>query len=241
MAGNRCVILQRGRKVKVLGCSTSRQSVVALLNRCYAEAHPTKDECRSVHDSEPALGRAHSLGATRTTVTKRSGMTQLTRFENGWQARTFPDPRRKRWTTQVVDDENAVVEVIPSSSSDAAEDTHEKAVTAIERYAQRGLDPATFRARRGGVEKQAPVEPTVLAPMLLGLKDYNWFVITRSGKIAAGYEYRSDAADFVSDNKQAKLHILGRKALRTKGVDPLDTGNWTKGASLDGPRRGRRR
>jgi DNA-directed RNA polymerase specialized sigma24 family protein len=67
------------------------------------------------------------------------------------------------------------------------------------------------------------------------IQDYRWFVMTPSGRIAAGYEYRPDAQDFIRDMPPKGLQLVALRTLAQQGVNPNHATNWARGADLRGP------
>jgi hypothetical protein len=67
----------------------------------------------------------------------------------------------------------------------------------------------------------------------VGYKSYPFYVVTPSGRVAAGYEYREDAKDFAREHKSFNLTVVPRATLKRRGKIV-----WNKGSDLSGRRRG---
>lgn len=67
--------------------------------------------------------------------------------------------------------------------------------------------------------------------------DYTHFVITPSGRIAAGAEFASDAKEAMEDLpklKTGKYRVFTRRGLISQGTNPNDMKNWTTSTDLSG-------
>lgn len=61
-------------------------------------------------------------------------------------------------------------------------------------------------------------------------KTYNFYVYNpKTKKIITGWEYKSDASDFITENGHAQLKIYTRRFLKQKGTDPTENDNWGVG------------
>lgn len=62
-------------------------------------------------------------------------------------------------------------------------------------------------------------------------KKYPFYVITKSNRIASGWDYRSDADEFVKDHSSFGLKVITRKTAEARGIE-----TWSTGSDLSGAR-----
>lgn len=152
MSAPRCVVA----KGTVLGCAKTKRQLAKLLRAC----------CRDHGKRVCRIRGALPLGLTRTTLTKAQKGLRETRFENGWKVRTFFDHGRKKWATRAYGAGGKVMASDLAPSMNASEDVHEKMVTAVERYAEPGIDAAEFRERKAELTRPESVVPSTLSPLV---------------------------------------------------------------------------